>query len=324
VESGAPGKNAHGGSPSQASERFDQLASELEQLVQEHASEIDQVQRALSEAEQGVDLDSLKEEAQRRANEIRRSLAGLPQTGADPGSGRAAAALGKEHAGSMAQSLERLSLADAVQSGRDALSALKDAEKKAKAPRGPSDWVDEDAVSDGRRQVERQLKWAQEQLDKLKKQSEAKAKAQLSQSGEREQGHSRRAGNLAARGKNGETALPEDALEALERAEGLMRQAARALSEGKGEKGLELQREAQRLLERSDNGQTTDPEGDQPQPKSSDESGKGGIRTGGEVPKKDDGKRAEEFRNRVLRGLGKAKNGRLAPAVRRYAEGLLE
>jgi hypothetical protein len=103
-----------------------------------------------------------------------------------------------------------------------------------------------------------------------------------------------------------------------------MRQAARALSEGKGEKGLELQREAQRLLERSDNGQTTDPEGDQPQPKSSDESGKGGIRTGGEVPKKDDGKRAEEFRNRVLRGLGKAKNGRLAPAVRRYAEGLLE
>ena len=325
VESGTPGQNgAHGGSPSQASERFDQLASELEQLVQEHASEIDQVEQALGEAEQGVDLDSLKDEARERADAIRRSLGGLPQTGADPGSGRAAAALGKEHAGSMAQSLERLSLSDAVQSGKDALSALEDAERKAKSPRSPSDWVDEEDLSRSREEVKRQLGWAQEQLDKLKRQAEAKAKAQLEKSGEREQGHSRRAGNLAARGKNGETALPQDALEALERAEGLMRQAARALSEGKGEKGLSLQREAQRQLERSNNGKTTDTESDRPEPSSGKESGNGGIRTGGDVPKKDDGKRAEEFRRRVLRGLGKAKDGRLAPAVRRYAEGLLE
>jgi hypothetical protein len=33
--------------------------------------------------------------------------------------------------------------------------------------------------------------------------------------------------------------------------------------------------------------------------------------------------RAEDFRRRVLEGLGKEKSERLSPAVRRYAEGLL-
>ena len=47
------------------------------------------------------------------------------------------------------------------------------------------------------------------------------------------------------------------------------------------------------------------------------------IRTGGDVPGESNAKSAEEFRRRVLEGLSKSKDGRLAPAVRRYAEGLL-
>ena len=37
----------------------------------------------------------------------------------------------------------------------------------------------------------------------------------------------------------------------------------------------------------------------------------------------DDKVRAEEFRRRVLKGLSKDQGGRLSPAIRRYAEGLL-
>src|SRR5690606_1666165 len=89
VESGGSGSNAMSGGPSQADDRFDQLASELEQLVQEHADEIDKVDGALSEAEQAVQLDALAEEAKRRAEAVRRAVSELPRTGATPGSARA-------------------------------------------------------------------------------------------------------------------------------------------------------------------------------------------------------------------------------------------
>ncbi len=42
-----------------------------------------------------------------------------------------------------------------------------------------------------------------------------------------------------------------------------------------------------------------------------------------QVPGKDPGKRAEDFRRRVMEGLSHDHGGRLGPAVRRYAEGLL-
>ena len=47
------------------------------------------------------------------------------------------------------------------------------------------------------------------------------------------------------------------------------------------------------------------------------------VATGGDVPAPDEKARAEEFRKRVLEGLGREKSERLSPAVQRYAEGLL-
>jgi len=44
---------------------------------------------------------------------------------------------------------------------------------------------------------------------------------------------------------------------------------------------------------------------------------------GGEVPDPDAENKAADFRDRVLRGLGREREGRLAPAVKRYAEELL-
>ena len=325
VESGAPSSNGGpSGEPSDASDRFDELVNELEQLATEHEGEISKVERSLAEAEQSVNLDGLRDEAKQRADSLRRALADLPQYAHQPGSARAAAALGREHGGSMAQSLERLSLGDAVQSGRDALSALDDAEKKARG--GQPDLIEPEEIASAKKEVAAQLAWAEQQLAKLKRNAEERARQDLGSSGEREQGYARRAGNLAGRGKHGETALPDEAVENLEKAEGLMREASRALAEGKGDRGLDLQRQAQRLLEESSTGQTGDDEDSQPppqsQPRSRGENGRD-IRTGGKVPSADDSKRAEEFRRRVIEGLGTSKGGRLAPAVKRYAEGLL-
>lgn len=324
VESGAPGMPAPGsGEVSGADRRFNQLAGELEQLASEHAREIEGVEQALDKAEKEVSLGDLEAEARERAMKLREALAGLPQSGDEPGSARASASLGREHAGSMAQSLERLRLADAVRSGRDAVSALKDAEQRAAQPQSPADWLDDAALKDARRRIESELAWAQQQLDRMKAAAQQKARGELSKSGGREQELARRAGNLASRGKSGETALPSDALDALERAEQLMRDAAKALVDGNGDRALELQRQAQRLLEQSDRGQTTDADDARGDKTPSKSDGKDGIRTGGEVPQKGNGQDAEEFRRRVLRGLAKPGDPSLSPAVRRYAEGLL-
>ena len=222
----------------------------------------------------------------------------------------------------MAESLERLGLGDAVQSGKSSLAALADAEKRA----GASDALPPEEIQRAKRELAVQLGWAEKQLNELKKNAQAKSRSATNSAGEREHELSRRAGNLASRGKNTDTALPEDALENLERAEGLMREASRELTDGKGDRGLELQRQAQRLLEQASTGQTGDDE-DQPakEPRPNESQGERGkaMRTGGQVPRDQDKKSAEEFRRRVIDGLGKSKNNRLAPAVKRYAEGLL-
>lgn len=322
VEAGAPGMNATSGSASEAAQRFDQLAGELEELAESHASEIERVQGALSDAERAVELGPIEEEAKRRAQALREALADLPQSGDEPGSARASAALAREHTGSMAQSLERLRLDEAVQSGKDALSALEEAERRAKAPKSPADWLDGQSLADAKRKIREQQAWAEKQLERLRAEAERRASDALRQSGQRESELARRAGNLASRGKSGETALPADALEALERAEQLMRDASRALAEGKGDRALELQRQAQRLLEQSDRGRTTDDETARADRK--DGEGARELRTGGEVPDKKANESAEAFRRRVLRGLSERKDDKLAPAVRRYAEGLLQ
>lgn len=325
VESGAGQGGAPGsGEASRAADRFDQLVSELEQLAQEHAGEIDRVDRALRDAEQAVDLDQMRQEAAERAEAVRDAVRPLPQIGADPGSARAAAALAREHGVAMAQSLDRLDMAAAVQSGREAISSLSDAVKKANEGRSPSDWIDTESLGRARAKLEEQLRWAEQALERQKRLAQENARSTLERSGARENEFAQRAGNLAGRGKQGQTALPEEALENLERAELSMQEAARELSYGNAERGLELQREAQRLLERASSGQTDD-RGNGDEAGQPDGSGTDGrrIRTGGDVPDKDDRSAAEEFRRRVLRGLGKQEGGKLGPAVRRYAEGLL-
>jgi hypothetical protein len=328
TEAGGIGGPSLWGEPSHADDLFDQLATELEQLAQEHAREISGVEQALAEAEQDADLDELRDEAREHAEAVRRAVVDLPLPGAEPGSARAAAALGREHAQSMAQLLERLSLADAVQSGRDASSALRDAERKSQERGSPASWLDENSVRAARQQLDKQLKWARRVLDRLRARAEARARRVLYRAGQREENYAERVGNLSSRGRISETALPWDVISQLEGAGSLMRQAAQHLQLGNGERGLRLQRKAQRMLEHSRTGRTTD---DEPQSESAEgrrysDAGHGGrgMRTDGTVPGAAGSERADEFRRRVLQGLARDASGRLAPAVKRYAEGLLQ
>jgi hypothetical protein len=323
VESGG-GQAPDAGEASAAEREFQQLSRELGDLARDHAGELGQAEAALAEAERGVDNEGSREEAKRRAEALRESAAELPSRGGDPGSARGAASLAADHMRAMAESLERLSLSDAVQSGRDAVSALDEAKRRAAAPQGPADWLTPDALEAAERRLQEQLTWAAERLQALRQSASEAARDALGKASERERELARRAGSLAQRGRESESALPNEMTQDLERAESLMQEAARELGQSRAERALELMRQAQRLLERSDpessqGSQEADQQSSEHQPSQS--SGQG-LRTDGEVP--DEAKNAaEDFRRRVLEGLGETSGGRYGPAVKRYAEGLL-
>ena len=328
VESGAGSQSGDESHASDADKKFDELVGELERLSEEHQQELEHVERNLADAEKAVDLSDLRQEAAQRAAELRQRTAPLPQFGDDPNSARAAAALGREHAQSMAQSLARLSLKDAVESGRHARSELADAAKRSRNS-NTFEALDDAALSEARAELDRALSWAEQSLARAEKSAAEKAQSGLQDSSGRERALSDRAANLAGRGNHGEISLPDDLADALGKAEGLMRDAAKELAAGHGEPGLSLQRDAQRLLEQTNSGQSGSGDSDgkdrepQQSPKDSPSSKGKQMRTEADVPRAEGGL-ADDFRRRVLEGLSKEQSGRLSDAVRRYAEGLLQ
>jgi hypothetical protein len=319
------GRGAEGpGEPSEADRQFDQLMREIEQLASEHGEQIRSVESALKEGEAGAVEGDLKREASERAAQLRERLSSLPDPGAPPGSARSAAAVGREHMSAMAQQFERLALKDAVETGRRAASQLEEAARLARDPRSGGDFIDEQAVASASRELGEQLAWAERALERQKQQAAERASGALNDLATREEALARRAGNLAGRGEHSEAKLSEEVQEALEGAENAMRQAARELSSGRGDPGLEFQREAQRLLERANPGRTSDPDDEGQAKNQGDDHGNGDVSTRARVPAADKGRRAEDFRRRVLEGLSQERRGRLGGAVERYAEGLLE
>lgn len=319
---GGRGSASQPGEASQAHQQFQELVRELQQLAAEHAGEISSVESALESAEQGQQDAELQQEAKERAEALRRALDGLPDYAPGQSPGEQAAALAREHGRAMAESLSRLALKDAKQSAQNAKQQVDGARK---APSDSS--VSPESLSRAEQELQKQLAWVEEQLEKAQKAADERAKESLERSGKREQEMAERAQNLSGRGSHGEAALPGEVAEALDRAEGLMRDAARELANGRGEKGLQLQREAQRLLDQEDddNRQEQPQQGDERDETKREDSTESPAASGkAEVPGRDKNQRAEEFRKRVLQGLSRDQGGRLGPAVKRYAEGLLK
>jgi hypothetical protein len=328
VESGLSGASAGSGEASDAKDRFDELSQQLQELAQEHAQGIVDVTDALEEAEQAQDLDALKDEARRRSQAVRDAITGLPESGRrqrpNGTAAEASAALAREHAASMAENLEAVQLDRAAQSGKDALEALAEAERKAE-PAG--DDLDRAELSRARNEVRAQLAWAEQKLDELRRKTETSAKPQLEKSGGREGELAERARALRETGSEPRASLPPDATDALERAEDLMREATKELRAGRGEQGSALMMEAQRWLEQAQPGSTQEPdEGSdrEAQGREGEDDGGHGMARHAPLPKDKGNRAAEDFRQRVLRGLSQAHGERLSPAIKRYAERLLQ
>lgn len=331
VEAG-PGRGRGEGAPSRSDERFDQLAGELESLASEHSKKVGEVERALDDAERTGEREGLRDDARAEAEALRRGVGGLPRAARTPGTPTADAARARELAGAAAGAIERVELGDAVETLRESLEALNQADRARKASEDGMIDLDEEALEDARRALDRALSWTGKELSRMKDQRAKSAKDALGQAADAERKLAGRAGNLASRGQSDEASLPEASADSVQRAGELMQRAAQALESGDGEGALKLAREAQRLLEEAKTGRTGDAgegdegaEGKRRGAKPDDPPGHDGDEAalGGNVPGAARESSADAFRRRVVEGLGQGRGARLGPAVKRYAEGLL-
>jgi hypothetical protein len=325
-ESGNSDPSGQGGDPGEGSDdvqqAFDEAVQDLDRLAQEHAGEIGQVERALSGAGNDEELRADRDEARRHADAIREAARHLPTVGSGSDSWTSKGAAARDLAEQMARSLEDARPEDAAQSGRSAMGSLDEARKMLQ--RGG--WLEDPqgtgqkAVDDARRKLEAESRWAEDQAKDMRRRAAERARDQLRRTGEEEGKLGDRARDLSEKGRESGS-FPQQAVESLEEAARAARQAAEALKEGDADRGLDRQHEAQRQLEaahqqlQGDDG-TGSPQGGE---------GDGNIASHDPVaiPDAKEHKGPEEFRRRVMRGLGQRSNGALRDAVQRYAEGLL-
>ena len=315
---GTPGDEEQ--APDDVEQAFDEAANDLERLSQEHAGEMSKMEQALAGATSDEEVNQMREESKRHAEAIRDAARSLPAVGLGSDSWTSKGAAARELAEQTARSLEQGRPEEAVQSGRGALGSLDEAKRLLQNggafddPTGSG----ERRVDDARRKLEAESKWMSEQLRQLRKRAAERARDQLERGGDEEGQLADRARELGQKGRD-HGSLPQQAIESIDDAERAARQASEALKEGDADKGLERQREAQRHLEAAreqlqgeDDGGGNSPSG-----------GSEGSHSENHVDVPNDHKGPEEFRRRVVRGLGQATSGSLKGAVQRYAEGLL-
>jgi hypothetical protein len=318
---GTPGEDGEdsGDEVDQAQQAAEQ---DLEQLAQDHAGEIGKMEQALAGATSDEELKELKDEAKRHAEAIREAVRELPTVGLGSDSWTSKGAAARELAEQMAHSLEQARPDEAVQSGRSSLGSLDEAKKILQK----SAWLEDPNGEEGKRleEVRRKLdaeeKWSEEALKQMRQKAAERARKQLEEGGDEEGKLADRARELGQKaGDKG--SLPQEAVESIEDAEHAARQAAEALKEGQADKGLEHQREAQRALEQARQQLEGDEDSGQPQGDDGDKGARSKAPVA--IPNAGEHKGPEEFRRRVVRGLGQPASGGLKDAVHRYAEGLL-
>jgi hypothetical protein len=303
---------------SDVEQAFNEALRDLEKLTAEHAGNIGKVEQSLATGSTKEDVDALSEEAKKHAQKVRDATRPLPAVGGGSDSWTSKGAAAREHAEQMAKALESGQAADAVQSGRNSLGALDEAKRAAQRERfgRMADPGAERAIEDARRQMEAEVKWAEDKLEELRKRAAKRAGPELREHGESESKLAERTRDLSKKGRDQE--MPQAALDALHDAEQSAHEAAQALRDGDAERGLKKQRDAQQKLELA-----RDALGDEEGRDSQTGEGDRSSRDHTDIPKADAHKGPEEFRRRVIKGLGQPSGGRYKDAVKRYAEGLL-
>jgi hypothetical protein len=306
--------------PDDVEQAFDEAANDLERLSQEHAGEMSKMEQALAGATSDEEVNQMREEAKRHAEAIRDAARSLPAVGMGSDSWTSKGAAARELAEQTARSLEQGRPEEALQSGRGAMGSLDEAKRLLQNggtfddPTGSG----ERRVDDAHRKLEAEAKWMAEELRQLRKRAAERARDQLERGGDEEGQLADRAKELGQKGRD-RGSLPQEAIESIDDAERAARQASEALKQGDADKGLERQREAQRHLEAAREQLQGEDDGGGNQPSG----GGDGSRSENHVDVPNDHKGPEEFRRRVVRGLGQATSGSLKGAVQRYAEGLL-
>jgi hypothetical protein len=323
---GTPGEDGDGSGDAvdQAQQEAEQ---DLERLAQDHAGEIAKMEQALANGTGDEELKQLRDEAKRHAEAVREAVRGLPTVGMGSDSWTSKGAAARELAEQMARSLEQARPDEAVQSGRSSLGSLDEAKKMLQGGAWLQDPTGEEQkkVDQVRRKLEAEEKWAEEALRLMRQRAAERARKQLEEGGGEESKMADRARELAERGRD-RGSLPDKAVESLEDAERAARQAAQALKQGDADKGLEHQKEAQRDLEQAGQRVGDGNDDDSGEPPPSGESDLLGKKTRGgpvAIPGKGEHRGPEDFRRRVVHGLGQPSSGALRDAVHRYAEGLL-
>jgi hypothetical protein len=227
----------------------------------------------------------------------------------------------------MADALEQGRPSDAVQAGKEALKALEDAQRTGD---NAAEWDLREqsagrSAENARERIARELEWAEEAVDKLRRSATNRAKGELEKSGKREGQLAEKAHKLAEEGESGDGSLPDETLELLDQAERAMQEATKALEKGDGITGSEQQKNAQRLLEMARNGDDDDDKESRSDGRPRrDHLGDGKeMAKKGKVPGKEEHKGPDAFRKRVLEGLSRSSDPLLKDAVKRYTEGLL-
>ncbi len=321
VESGTPSAG-RGGSPqagqgqpaSNAPSEFDNLTERLSELAREGASELSELERLLDEAQEALRQDfETSPDLDEALSELKSALSELPQVGRGSGSASSEAASARSQGESMIEALERQELREAIERGRDAEQALQRAETLLDRGFG---FMDADSLKRARDAVSRAVDEANRALEQ-----QESAAARIDPQGARERAArqrdlSQRAREIHEQGQNPDSALPSENLAHLDQAARLLDQAARALEGGEAEQSRNLAEEAQGHIERAslELQERNTSDGD------AGSADGGNMDFEGEVPDQDKD-RARDFRERIERGLGRG-SGRLAPAVRRYAEDL--
>jgi hypothetical protein len=319
-----------GASQDDVEQAFDEAKGDLDRLSQDHAGALGKTEQLLAGAEGDEEQNGLRDEAKRHAQAIRDAARPLPAVGAGSDSWTSKGAAARELAEQAARSLEDGRPDEAAQAGRGAVSSLRDAKRMLEGAGRGRGWADDadsagdpKKLDDAARAIEAEARWAEDQAHRLRAAAAQRARAQLERSGQDEDDMANRARDLAQRSRE-RGSLPQDAIEAIDDAERAARAGAGALKEGDAERGLDRQRQAQRDLESARARLQDDGEKDEGEPNasSSDDDGRRGASAGPvDIPR--DHKGPEDFRRRVVRGLGQASSGSLKEAVQRYAEGLL-
>jgi hypothetical protein len=249
----------------------------------------------------------------------------LPKVSAGSDSWTSKGSAARENAEAMARALEQGNAADAVTSGHGSLDAMDEAKRTAERERykglfAPTDGDPERTeaskeLDKARKKLEPEVKWAEQRIASLRKKAAERKSGNFSQDADEEQKISERAKDLSRKG-HGE-ALPDDAVNALEEAHRMGKEAADALKHGDVDRGLARQREAQHQLEMAREALGSESEGH------GDGNDTRADNSDVVIPKADAAKGAEQFRRRVLKGLSQSSGSRERDAVRRYAEGLL-